>query len=314
MNPHVRTRRTLLARHPEIRHLFGPDRRTAIFGFVAMVTQLAIAAMLHTWLAVLVVAASAGAALSHFAAAVMHEATHNLCARTTLTNRVIAIGVCLAMPIPAAMPFRRFHLAHHRHFHDPVRDPDLPSRFELRWLSRSRLGRVLLLLLQPCFGLFARKHDRPDRWEVLGTCAQLAMNAAVCLVLGWTALAYLLLCNYFVIGLHPIAAHFYGEHDIWSTTQQTHSYYGALNALTLNVGYHNEHHDFPAVAGVRLPALREIAIEHYGALEAHHSVASIFRAYLRVPPEGYTPPLVRALNGERAASNALTTITPSPVK
>jgi len=44
---------------------------------------------------------------------------------------------------------------------------------------------------------------------------------------------------------------------------ETFSYYGPLNALTYNVGLHNEHHDFPAVPWTRLPRLHAMAREFY---------------------------------------------------
>ena len=41
--------------------------------------------------------------------------------------------------------------------------------------------------------------------------------------------------------------------------------------ITFNVGYHNEHHDFPNVPGYRLPEIKKIAPEFYDNLPCHHS-------------------------------------------
>jgi sphingolipid delta-4 desaturase len=75
--------------------------------------------------------------------------------------------------------------------------------------------------------------------------------------------------------------------------QETTSYYGWLNVLCYNVstcvllcdrwtlavdashfpqvGYHNEHHDFPSVPWTRLPELHRIAREFYDPLPSHPS-------------------------------------------
>lgn len=72
-------------------------------------------------------------------------------------------------------------------------------------------------------------------------------------------------------GLHPCAAHFIAEHYVFTGEWETYSYYGILNAFCFNVGYHNEHHDFPNIPWTRLPALRKLASEYYDNLPYHES-------------------------------------------
>ena len=58
------------------------------------------------------------------------------------------------------------------------------------------------------------------------------------------------------------------------------SYYGPLNWISFNVGYHNEHHDFPFVAGTNLPKVRAIAPEFYDTIPHYHSWSKVIFDYI----------------------------------
>ena len=88
------------------------------------------------------------------------------------------------------------------------------------------------------------------------------------------------------MGLHPIAGHFIAEHYVFVEGQETYSYYGALNLVTWNVGYHNEHHDFPRVPGWKLPQVKAIAGEFYDNLPCHMSWSKVMWQYATDPNMG----------------------------
>jgi sphingolipid delta-4 desaturase len=110
-----------------------------------------------------------------------------------------------------------------------------------------------------------------DRWFVLNVICAAVYDLAVIYFLGWAGFLYLAFSSFFSIGLHPVGARWIQEHYTNDPNQETYSYYGPINRVCLNMGYHNEHHDLPSIPWNNLPRLKAMAPEYYDHLRFHRS-------------------------------------------
>lgn len=124
-------------------------------------------------------------------------------------------------------------------------------------------------------------------WEGLNWVVQMTFNAGILYYMGIKSFAYLIGGTLLGLGLHPSAGHFIAEHYEFVAGHETYSYYGPANFFNFNVGYHNEHHDFPKVPWSKLPLVRKIAPEFYDNLPCYHSyITEVFWPYITDPSLG----------------------------
>lgn len=76
--------------------------------------------------------------------------------------------------------------------------------------------------------------------EILNLIIALTFDGLMFYFFGGKCAAYFLLSTFLGLSIHPISGHFIAEHYVFNEGHETYSYYGPLNAITYNVGYHNE--------------------------------------------------------------------------
>ncbi|WP_395665374.1 fatty acid desaturase [Methylocella sp.] len=292
--PHPIRRRAILAAHPEVKALIGHDPFTALVTACVVAGQIAIAATMgllglsYWWLAVLV-AIFVGAFANHAMFVVIHDACHNAIFARPVWNKWVGILADLPNGAPTAMGFRYYHIKHHSHLGDYDYDADLPSHWEARTFGRSALGKAAWMFFFAPFQLARLGRLRATvpmwgRWTYVNAACVIAFDILMVALFGPNALVYLLASFWFSIGgLHPLGARWVQEHFTHDPAQETFDYYGPLNRLALNIGYHNEHHDFPDVPWRRLPALKRMAPEFYDHLKYHRSWTALLLKFIFDP-------------------------------
>mmetsp|Transcript_18172 Transcript_18172/g.39613 ORF Transcript_18172/g.39613 Transcript_18172/m.39613 type:complete len:324 (+) Transcript_18172:234-1205(+) len=283
--PHISRRKMILAKYPEIKELYGPDIRLFYMIVALVVSQLSLAVYatrLENGFSWFLLCWSIGGTLTHWLSLGAHELSHNLAFKKTLHNEILGMVANCGQGIPSAITFKKYHLEHHYGQGEDGIDVDIPTEWEGKMFD-TRLKKVVWVILQPAFYALRPLVVSPKPVclkSAVNVASTLLFDAAFAYVFGIKALLFNVLGTLLGMGIHPVAGHFISEHYTFVEGQETYSYYGWLNLLTFNVGYHNEHHDFPRISGFKLPMVRKIAPEFYEDLHSYNSWSGVIYDYI----------------------------------
>ncbi len=284
--PHKSRTKEIIHKHPEIRTLIGRNPYTLAIILGCVAAQLTLSYFLRdaAWWLIFVVAYFVGAFIGHTLYVCIHECAHNLLFKKRELNSLSAIVANLPLVFPSAISFQKYHLKHHSYQGVEAVDADMPYRWEAKLINNRFFGKALWLLFYPLFQMIRpvrlKEIKLMDTWTVINMIVQVVFMAAFIYFLGWKALVYLTVSFFFSVGLHPLGARWIQEHFLTHGEQETKSYYGPMNTVNLNVGYHNEHHDFPSIPWNKLPQIRSLAGNYYDTLGYHTSYTILLFQFL----------------------------------
>ncbi|KAF1600663.1 Sphingolipid delta(4)-desaturase/C4-monooxygenase DES2, partial [Aptenodytes patagonicus] len=266
-----------LAKYPEIKTLMRPDPhlKWIVSGMVFMQFLACYLVKDLSWKWIFFWAYAFGGCINHSLTLAIHDISHNVAFgnKQAKWNRWFAVFANLPIGIPYSASFKKYHIDHHRYLGGDSLDVDIPTDFE-GWFFCTPLRKLLWLFLQPLFYSLRPLYVNPKaitRMEIFNALVQFSIDLIIYYLWGLKPIVYLIAGTILCMGLHPISGHFIAEHYMFLKGYETYSYYGPLNWLTFNVGYHMEHHDFPSIPGCRLPMVKKIAAEYYDNLPHHQS-------------------------------------------
>ncbi|CAF3225755.1 unnamed protein product [Rotaria socialis] len=307
--PHTTRRREMLQKYPQIKQLMGHDWRIAAQVVVTVFIQIIMAILVrdldwkYVWLLTYIISGT----LNHSLSISFHEIGHNLAFGNLkpTANRILGYIANLPLCIPSSVTFKKYHIDHHKFQGDDLLDPDLPTYFEV-WLFRSPIGKFFYIVAQPILYSvrpLLRVPKPVTLLEAINLVIELIFDATIFYFLGYKSLVYLFFGTVLGLGFHPISGHFLSEHYTFVEGYETYSYYGPLNYLTYNVGYHNEHHDFPNIPGYALPKLKKIAPDYYDNLPCHYSWIRVLYNFIVDPRLGPQSRIRRSVRSDALKLN-----------
>lgn len=284
---HFNRRKEILKEYVNIKKLYGPELKSKwVSLFLLFIPQLYISFNIHNLSGInyFLITYFIGATITQALFLAIHELSHNLFFKNIKYNKVFSIFLNLPIVIPFSISFRDYHLEHHNHLGIYGYDTDLPSKLE-KYIVSGPIKKTIWLSLQIVWyalrPMFIKQH-KFTFYHYLNIIVQLIFNITIYSTFGIQPIVYLLLCDLIAGGLHPCAYHFISEHYLLDSNskQETYSYYGILNYLTWNVGYHNEHHDFPYIPWSRLSIVRRTIPHIYNNLIKYNSWYEIFFKFI----------------------------------
>mmetsp|Transcript_26968 Transcript_26968/g.41340 ORF Transcript_26968/g.41340 Transcript_26968/m.41340 type:complete len:371 (+) Transcript_26968:139-1251(+) len=289
--PHRARRMEILKKHPEIKQLYGHEWKTKymVGATVLLQTCLAFCMKDTSWPLFLLTAYVVGATANHSLFLAIHEWSHNLGFKLPIHNQIGSMFANLPIGVPYSASFKPYHMDHHRNQGVDGLDADIAHPLEADIIRNRTPMKALYMLTQLAFYALRPciiKPLQPTKMTALNLAIQLTYDAFILYFGGFNALLYLLVSTVLCGSFHPTAGHFLSEHLEVIEGIETYSYYGPLNYVTYNVGYHNEHHDFPYVPWSRLPEVTKIAAEYYDPLPRCESWVGIIWQYVTNPNLG----------------------------
>ncbi len=284
--PHIQRTKDIIKKYPEIKKLMGRNPNTFWYALVIVVFQIGMAIFLkdQPWWMIVLSAFCIGAFANHGLFVLIHEFTHNMVFKSRIANLWCGIMCDLPNGFPSSVSFRKYHLKHHAFQGHHDIDADIASYWEAKLIGSNFIGKSFWLMFFPVFQAL-----RPPRlkaiqfqssWVWVNLLTLVAFDIALIYFFGPMAFLYLMASFFFSVGFHPLGARWIQEHFLVAPPQETYSYYGPLNKLAFNVGYHNEHHDFSFVPWNNLPKIREIAPEYYNTLVYHESWTKLWLKFI----------------------------------